>query len=284
MPAGILFSKPFLVISAFISSNNSTYLGSIISARDLLDSSLGGLPPTPGTSMLSSSEVNWETEQPCFCFISSACGVGVLKACAISLVTWSPARGITPVWTIDPALKIAISVVPPPISTKQTPKSFSSSERIEYELANCSKTKPLTVKPQFFTHFSMFLRALFEQVTKWTLASSLTPDIPNGSLIPSWSSITYSWGRTWRTSWSDGIETDEAESITFSMSKGFTSLSLMPTMPWELMLLMWLPATPTYIDLIFSSIIDWACSTAFFIASVVASIFTTTPFFSPLEG
>ena len=66
IPAGISFSKPFLEISAFTSSNNSTYLGSTISARDLLDNSRGGLPPTPMTSIVSSSFVNSATEQPCF--------------------------------------------------------------------------------------------------------------------------------------------------------------------------------------------------------------------------
>ena len=87
IPADILSSNPFLVISALIKSNNSEYLGCIISARELLDSSLGGLPPTPSTSTVSSSFVNSVTAHPCYCLISSACGVGVLKACAISLVT-----------------------------------------------------------------------------------------------------------------------------------------------------------------------------------------------------
>ena len=81
--------------------------------------------------MVSSFFVNWDRAHPCFCLISSACGVGVLRAWAISLVTWSPAIGSTPVNWIAPDLKIAISVVPPPISTKQTPRSFSSSDKIE---------------------------------------------------------------------------------------------------------------------------------------------------------
>ena len=120
IPAEILSSNPFLVISALTSSNSSVYLGWIISAKELLESSLVGLPPTPGTSILSSSFVNSSTAQPCFCFISSAWGVGVLNACAISLVTWSPAIGITPVKTIEPELNIAMSVVPPPMSVSYT--------------------------------------------------------------------------------------------------------------------------------------------------------------------
>ena len=74
--------------------------------------------------------------------------------------------GITPVCTIEPELNIAISVVPPPISTKQTPNSFSSSDKIECELASCSKTKPSTFSPQFLIHFSIFFMALLAHVTR----------------------------------------------------------------------------------------------------------------------
>ena len=37
----------------------------------------------------------------------------------MSLVTWSPAIGITAVWRIAPSVKIAMSVVPPPMSNEQ---------------------------------------------------------------------------------------------------------------------------------------------------------------------
>ena len=72
MPADILSSNPFLEISALTKSNNSEYLGWIMSASALLESSLGGLPPTANTSTVSSSLVNSETAHPCFCLISSA--------------------------------------------------------------------------------------------------------------------------------------------------------------------------------------------------------------------
>ena len=39
------------------------------------------------------------------------------------------------------------------------------------------------------------ITALAAQVTRCTLASSRTPDIPSGSLTPSWSSMMYSCGR-----------------------------------------------------------------------------------------
>jgi cell division protein FtsA len=69
--------------------------------------------------------------QPYICFICSACVGGVLSACAISLVTWSPAIGMTSVNAIEPSMKTAMSVVPPPMSIKQTPKSLSSCVKTE---------------------------------------------------------------------------------------------------------------------------------------------------------
>ena len=50
--------------------------------------------------------------------MSSASLVGVRSAIAMSLVIWSPAIGITAVWRIAPSVKIAMSVVPPPMSTR----------------------------------------------------------------------------------------------------------------------------------------------------------------------
>src|SRR5471030_2253551 len=44
----------------------------------------------------------------------------------MSLVIWSPAMGITAVWRIAPSENTATSVVPPPISIRTTPSSFSS--------------------------------------------------------------------------------------------------------------------------------------------------------------
>src|ERR1019366_5751919 len=59
--------------------------------------------------------------------MSSASCVGVRKAIAMSLVIWSPAIGITAVWRIAPPVNTAMSVVQPPMSTRHTPSSFSSS-------------------------------------------------------------------------------------------------------------------------------------------------------------
>ena len=56
--------------------------------------------------------------------MSSAYCVGVRIDTAMSLVTWSPAIGITAVWRMAPCENTARSVVPPPMSMMQTPSSL----------------------------------------------------------------------------------------------------------------------------------------------------------------
>ena len=55
-------------------------------------------------------------------------------------------------------------------------------------------------------------------------------------------------------------------------------------MPVELKLRMWLPAMPTNAEAILQSAISSASSSARWIAATVASMFTTTPFFRPLDS
>src|SRR6266850_2411435 len=80
--------------------------------------------------------------------MSSAYWVGVRIETAMSLVTWSPAIGMTAVWRIAPLAKTARSVVPPPMSTRHTPSSFSSSVRTAKAEASCSSTTSSTSSPQ----------------------------------------------------------------------------------------------------------------------------------------
>ena len=93
----------------------------------------------------------------------------------MSLVTWSPAIGITAVWRIAPLQNTAMSVVPPPTSTRQTPSSLSSSVSTAKLEASCSSTTSSTISPQRCTHLMMFCAALSAPVTMCTLASSRTP-------------------------------------------------------------------------------------------------------------
>src|SRR5215469_4253884 len=216
--------------------------------------------------------------------MSSAYCVGVRIDTAMSLVTWSPAIGITAVWRIAPLENTARSVVPPPMSTRQTPSSFSSSVSTAKLEASCSSTTSSTSSPQRWMHFSMFCAAESAPVTMCTLASSRTPDMPIGSRMPSWPSTMNSCGSTCRIFWSAGIATALAASITCSTSPWLTSLSRTPTTPWELRLRTWLPAMPANTEWISQPAISSASSTARWIDCTVDSMLTTTPFFSPREG
>ena len=163
----------------------------------------------------------------------------------MSFVTCEPAIGMTAVCRIAPPPKRAMSVVPPPMSTRQTPRSFSSSISTAWLEASCSSTMSSTSRPQRCTHLTMFWEALAAPVTMCTWDTRRTPDMPTGSRIPSWSSTTNSCGRMCRTFWSAEIGTARAASITRSMSPVLTSPSRIATIPWELRLRMWPPATPT---------------------------------------
>src|SRR3984885_5946365 len=183
-----------------------------------------------------------------------------------------------------PLANTARSVVPPPMSTRHTPSSFSPSVSTAKLEASCSSTTSSTVRPQRWMHFSMFCAAESAPVTMCTLASSRTPDMPMGSRMPSWPSTMNSCGSTCRIFWSAGMATALAASITCSTSPWLTSLSRTPTTPWELRLRTWLPAMPANTEWISHPAMSSASSTARWIDCTVDSMFTTTPFFSPREG
>ena len=63
---------------------------------------------------------------PNLIFNNSACFSIIEQPSFISSVITFPPKGTTAVCLIIPSLKIAISVVPPPISISATPASFSS--------------------------------------------------------------------------------------------------------------------------------------------------------------
>ena len=102
--------------------------------------------------------------------------------------------------------------------------------------------------------------------------------------MPGSSSTMNSWGRTCITSRSMGIATARAASITRSTSLSVISDPLTATIPRLLKPVIWPPAIPAYTDEISHPDISSASSTAFFIDSTVDSMFTTTPFLSPMEG
>ena len=231
-------------ISCWTSMKISSTRGSTISARMWRERTRGEPPPTLGTSMVSVLSTIEAIAQPyCFLIRSASC-VGVRSPTAMSLVRWLPPSEMTAVCWMAPSWKMAMSVVPPPMSTRHTPSSFSSSERVASEEASGCSTMSATLRPVRWAHLTMFWAEETAPVTMCTLASRRTPLIPTGSLMPSWSSTTYSCGRTWITSRSSGMATALAGSMTRSTSWGRTSLSLTATTPCEVKPLMWPPAIP----------------------------------------
>ncbi len=88
---------------------------------------------------------------------------------------------MTAVCRIIPSKNIAMSVVPPPISTRQTPSCNSSLSKTASAEANGSKIKSLGFNPAFVTHLIIFFTAALLAVIIWKFASICTPAIPLGS-------------------------------------------------------------------------------------------------------
>ena len=202
----------------------------------------------------------------------------------MSLVRWLPPSDRTAVCLMAPSTKMAMSVVPPPMSIRATPSSFSSAERTASEEASCSRTMSATSTPARLQLLMMFWALATAPVTICTLASRRTPLMPSGSLMPSWSSMMNSWGRMWITSRSMGMAIALAASMTRRMSSLLTSRFLIAITPWELNPLMWPPAIPAKTDLISQPAISSASCSALRIASTVLSMLITTPLRSPLDG
>src|SRR5712691_11593362 len=263
---------------------SSSTRGSTTSASVWRESIRGGRSPTPATSIIWPASASCLRAQPWWTLSSSASAVGVRRAMAMSLVIWSPAIGTTAVWRIAPSRNTAMSLVPPPVSTRHTPSSFSSSVSAASEDASGCRIRSFTSSPQRRTHLTMFCAADTAPVTMCTFTSSRTPLMPSGSRTPSWPSMMNSCVRMWSTCWSVGMGMARAVSMARSTSIGVTSLSLIATIPVELKLLMWLPAIPVKTRSILQSAINSASSSVRWIAFTVASMFTTTPFFRPLDS
>ena len=95
--------------------------------------------------------------EPNFIFKSSACFSIIEHPSLISSVITFPPKGITAVCLIIPSLKTAKSVVPPPISIKATPASFSSKLKTALADANGSNVIPSKSNPALLTHLPIFL-------------------------------------------------------------------------------------------------------------------------------
>ena len=119
--------------------------------------SFGGLPRSPGMLTISLSLFSPGHAEPNFTFNVSACFSIISQPSLMSSVMTLPPKGITAVWRMIWSLKMAISVVPPPISTRTTPASFSSSARTAAAEAKGSSVISPTLSSLCSTQRAMFL-------------------------------------------------------------------------------------------------------------------------------
>ena len=173
---------------------------------------------------------------------------------------------------------MAMSVVPPPMSTSATPSSFSSSVNTDSLAASCSTTVSATLTPARFTHATMFWVELWLPVTMWTFTSRRAPVMPTGAPMPSCSSTTKSCGSTCRISRPVGSDTALAASMARRTSSRVISRFLPATAmtPRLLNPLMCGPDSARYTESISTPAISSASSIAFLIESTAASRFTTS--------
>src|SRR5688572_19824778 len=279
-------SYPARLMSSHTRWKISAARGCRISERMRRDISRDFLPPTLATSIVSRSSTIDDSAQPLLRFSFSASGTGVRSPTAMSLVKWSPPSATTPVCHRLPRSKIAMSAVPPPISTSATPSSFSSMVSTASAAASCSITMSTTLTPARLTHDTMFCVDEAAPVTTWTLTSSRAPAMPIGAPMPSWSSTTKSCGRTWRISRPVGNDTALAASMARLTSSRVISRFLPATAitPRLLKPLMCGPDSDRCTVSISTPAISSASSIAFLIDSTAASRFTTTPRLMPRDS
>ncbi len=133
--------------------------------------------------------------------------------------------------------------------------------------------------PALFMQVTMFWVTATGAVTTWTSASRRLPIMPSGSATPSWPSTAKSRGTTCTTSWSWGIWTPRAASMTratssFVISRSFPATATTPRLLKDRT---WEPETPTQEREICTPAMISASSAALLIASIVASTLMMLP-------
>ena len=142
-------------------------------------------------------------------------------------------------WRPDPSLKTTTSVVPAPMSMRQTPSSISLGLRTAWPEARPWLTTSSTSKPAWCTHLITFWIEVWAPVTMWVSTSSRVPVMPIASFTPSWPSTVKERGITWTTSRSEGTLTAREASTTRSTSSWPISwlsreTAITPRLFWEL--------------------------------------------------
>ena len=247
--------------------------------------SLGSRPRRPGMLTTSFSLFSAASALPKRVFSVSAWSRRMEQPILMSSVITLPPKGITAVWRMMWSLKMAMSVVPPPMSTSTTPASFSSALSTASALASGSRISSVTSSPARCTHLLMLRAAVSCPLMMWKLASRRTPLMPIGSLMPCSLSMMYSCGITWMISSPGGITSLYMSSISASMSVWRISSSRLllwrVIMPRWCMLRMCCPAMPTFTVWMSTPALFSASRTATLMLSTVFWMLLTTPRFTP---
>ena len=183
-PAGIWPSSPARCKSSRIRQSNSMARGSMMSVSMCAKMVRGGRSPTLAISIEPFPCMKAEAAQPCRRLSLSASGMGVRKPTARSFVKWSPPIATELVCRTTPPPKTSISVVPPPMSSRQQPRSRSSCVRQDSAEARGSRTVSVMRMPALFAAVTRFCVAAMEEVTRWTFTSRRWPSMPMASRMP----------------------------------------------------------------------------------------------------
>ena len=141
-------------------------------------------PGVDGKSIISDGSTNGSYATPCRSFNRSASACVTLKPCVTSLVTCVPANCTVARCRIFPSWKIDTFVAEPPISTRATPSSRSSSVSTASAAASGSGTRSVTLYPARSTLLRRFCAAVACTLTRYISTSSRIPVMPIGSRMP----------------------------------------------------------------------------------------------------
>ena len=166
---------------------------------------------------------------------------------ARSLVKCAPPMGTDAVCATAPSKNTTRSLECAPMSSRQTPNSRSSAERVASAEAIDSSTASVTSRPARLAQVIVLCRALPEQVAICRSTSSRAPTIPTGSKMPGCPSRMNWRGSRCRISRSGGRSTARARSTAVRTSSRVISRMRLPSSnpPLVLMPRICGPPTPT---------------------------------------
>ena len=150
---------------------------------------LGLQPPNAGRILLRGTDITPELvtlaidDIPAV-LVAAACAEGICKPTARTLVKCAPPTGTDAVCATAPSKKTTRSLECAPISSRQTPSSRSSAERVASAAVIDSSTASVTSSPARLAQVTVLCSAPPEQVAMCRSTSRRAPTMPTGSKMP----------------------------------------------------------------------------------------------------